>query len=88
MTIDNNIYSINESLIPQKRIIIDTDSGIDDIISIIVSLKYDKSKLEAITVVGKKMIIIYNKEINNCFQKPNGVIDGIDIILKINCQNF
>jgi len=51
MTIDNNIYSINESLIPQKRIIIDTDSGIDDIISIIVSLKYDKSKLEAITVV-------------------------------------
>jgi len=50
MSVGNN-NSLNESLIPQKRIIIDTDSGIDDIISIIVSLKHDKSKLEAITVV-------------------------------------
>jgi len=48
MAIDN---VNNTSLIPQKRIIIDTDSGIDDIISIIVSLKHEKSKLEAITVV-------------------------------------
>ncbi|ORX48132.1 nucleoside hydrolase [Piromyces finnis] len=41
----------DSTLLPQKRIIIDTDSGIDDIISIIVSLKHEKSKLEAITVV-------------------------------------
>jgi len=55
MSLDNVSYSIKDSssLLPQKRIIIDTDSGIDDIISIIVSLKHEKSKLEAITVVGK-----------------------------------
>jgi len=52
MSIDNINNTTNDtSLIPQKRIIIDTDSGIDDIISIIVSLKHEKSKLEAITVV-------------------------------------
>jgi len=62
MSVGNN-NSLNESLIPQKRIIIDTDSGIDDIISIIVSLKHDKSKLEAITVVGKKIIDINNSKI-------------------------
>jgi len=55
MSLDNVSYSIKDSssLLPQKRIIIDTDSGIDNIISIIVSLKHEKSKLEAITVVGK-----------------------------------
>ncbi|ORX82216.1 nucleoside hydrolase [Anaeromyces robustus] len=49
--ININQSAKDESLLPQKRIIIDTDSGIDDIISIIVSLKHEKSKLEAITVV-------------------------------------